>query len=482
MKKKLIRRFISGLFTVLLTANLLFAQSNNRVSPDVPRIFDYQGILTNAEGNPYNGSFDITFAIINTNDQSVLFEELVENLQVTNGLIHHLIGSAADTLDPFIFQNATALRIKVNDETLSPDILIAPAPVALVALYADSLKHPISQDVITSRINITSDDTAIVVRTTSTPAIYAEGGVSATKQNLSKNGSSPSRLLTNDEPPGAIHGVGNGDNPGVLGESETGTGVMGRSVEGFAVGGHSDNGWGVLATTRNGMALAATAMDPDGIAAEFTGKVNIYGELSLNDGKTRIDTAGEIYAKSLHTDDGSGNLTSGVNTQGEADYKKVTVPTLAGRTEINNLGIYHKDGQDNITDSWNYVEGVINTRRIIANQKNAAAATENYGKRLFYCDESTEVMFFDRGQGRLLNGEVTIHLDPMFLETVTIDDVHPMLVQVTLTSDCNGVYIAEKTTTSFTVKELMNGTSDASFDWEVAAKRRGYESIRMEEF
>ena len=56
-----------------------------------------------------------------------------------------------------------------------------------------------------------------------------------------------------------------------------------------------------------------------------------------------------------------------------------------------------------------------------------------------------------------------------------------MLVQITPTADCNGLFVAEKAGTSFTVKELRNGTSDATFDWEVAAKRRGYETVRLEQ-
>ena len=114
--------------------------------------------------------------------------------------------------------------------------------------------------------------------------------------------------------------------------------------------------------------------------------------------------------------------------------------------------------------------------------KNAIMQTANYGKRKLYCEEAAELFFFDRGEGQMVNGEATISLDPIFLETVTIDENHPMRVQITLTSDCNGVYVVGKTANSFTVKELMGGTSNATFDWEVAAKRKDYEDIRLEVF
>jgi len=126
---------------------------------------------------------------------------------------------------------------------------------------------------------------------------------------------------------------------------------------------------------------------------------------------------------------------------------------------------------------------------MVAGTKSAVVATASHGECKLYADESAEVYFFDRGGGQLVNGVAVIALDPVWLETVTIDAGHPMRVQVTLTGDCNGVYVAEKTAAgpstgsgqaSFTVRELRGGVSNATFDWEVAAKRKGYEDVRLE--
>lgn len=107
--------------------------------------------------------------------------------------------------------------------------------------------------------------------------------------------------------------------------------------------------------------------------------------------------------------------------------------------------------------------------------------TRSYGTRKHYADESTEVYHFDRGQGRLQNGETVIQLDPVYLETVTINSQHPLLVQLTPTADCRGLYVAEQTGTSFTVRELQGGVSNATFNWEAGAKRTGYEDVRLEQ-
>ncbi|MBL8879464.1 MAG: hypothetical protein JNG88_10125 [Phycisphaerales bacterium] len=96
-----------------------------------------------------------------------------------------------------------------------------------------------------------------------------------------------------------------------------------------------------------------------------------------------------------------------------------------------------------------------------------------------YAEESTEVLFNDHGRGQLQNGFAHIDLDAEFLQTVTISDEHPMSVFVQLEGDCNGVFVTNKTSTGFDVRELQNGRSDAPFTYRVIANRRLYEGLRM---
>jgi len=80
------------------------------------------------------------------------------------------------------------------------------------------------------------------------------------------------------------------------------------------------------------------------------------------------------------------------------------------------------------------------------------------------------------GSDELNNGEKIINLntvDPDFVKNISQNT--PLKVLVTLTGRANGIYVAEKTSTSFKVKELNNGASSASFDWLVIARRKGYE-------
>jgi hypothetical protein len=84
------------------------------------------------------------------------------------------------------------------------------------------------------------------------------------------------------------------------------------------------------------------------------------------------------------------------------------------------------------------------------------------------------------GEATLSAGRADVQLDPLFLETVTIDEEHPMKVFVQLHDEtCQGVAV-KKSETAFSVIELNGGRSDGTFDYRVVARRKGYEDARLE--
>lgn len=96
-----------------------------------------------------------------------------------------------------------------------------------------------------------------------------------------------------------------------------------------------------------------------------------------------------------------------------------------------------------------------------------------------YCQESPENWFEDFGEGQLSEGRCHIELDPLFLETVTINKQNLMKVFIQLNGDCNGTYV-ERGRTGFDVIELQGGHSNARFTYRVVAKRRGFEDKRLD--
>ena len=70
-----------------------------------------------------------------------------------------------------------------------------------------------------------------------------------------------------------------------------------------------------------------------------------------------------------------------------------------------------------------------------------------------------------------------MNIDPTFAETVSeTADYH---VFITPNGDSKGLYVFRKTAASFEVRESGGGTSSLSFDYRIVAKRRGYETQRL---
>jgi hypothetical protein len=107
----------------------------------------------------------------------------------------------------------------------------------------------------------------------------------------------------------------------------------------------------------------------------------------------------------------------------------------------------------------------------------AASVNGGAGKVALYSVQSPENRFEDFGSGTLSNGAATITLDPEFAQTVNLAAGYHVFI--TPTGDCKGLYVSNKTASSFEVRELAAGTSAVTFDYRIVAKRTGYENIRL---
>lgn len=91
--------------------------------------------------------------------------------------------------------------------------------------------------------------------------------------------------------------------------------------------------------------------------------------------------------------------------------------------------------------------------------------------------QSPENWFEDAGTGQLSGGEAVVNVESVFGETVNTGvEYHVFL---TPNGDCKGLYVAQKSATSFVVKELGGGTSSIAFDYRIMAKRKGFEQFRL---
>ena len=91
--------------------------------------------------------------------------------------------------------------------------------------------------------------------------------------------------------------------------------------------------------------------------------------------------------------------------------------------------------------------------------------------RILFSPEAPEILFEDYGIGKLVNGIAHINIDPLLKDAIYVDDNYPLKVFIQLEGDCNGVYVTNKSSNGFTVRELQSGQSNVPFSWHIVANR-----------
>jgi hypothetical protein len=225
---------------------------------------------------------------------------------------------------------------------------------------------------------------------------------------------------------------------------------------GVGVYGKSERSYGVVGEGRYGM-------------RGFGSNLGVYADadttavLALAEGADGVGVEGVGYASSgnnvgVH---GRTNSPSGYGILGSAQN---------GGISVGCLGIFSQSG------------GAFHaspTTTVWTTNKPATVKLLDGSQVKLFAEESTELYFSDYGEGRLNGGQAHVELDPVFVQTVTIDPHHPMKVFVQLEDDCRGVYVTRKTTTGFDIVELQAGKSSAAFTYRVVCKRRYYEDERL---
>lgn len=111
----------------------------------------------------------------------------------------------------------------------------------------------------------------------------------------------------------------------------------------------------------------------------------------------------------------------------------------------------------------------------VSGTKNRLVETESYGKRLLNAYETAVPYFGDIGTGEISpNGIGIVEIDPIFSETVSLDN-YVVFLQAEGPGEC---YIGEKSRERFAVF----GTPGLRFAYEIKAKQKGFENVRLDKY
>lgn len=129
---------IAVLASILVTA-LCFG-----VAADIPRLINYQGILTDSGGLPLDGPHNLTFKIYpdTTQGAAALWTEVHTGVPVNGGLFNVILGGTTALSDDLFAGAERWLGVTVDaDAEMFPRFRITSTPWALHAAVADSAIH-----------------------------------------------------------------------------------------------------------------------------------------------------------------------------------------------------------------------------------------------------------------------------------------------------------------------------------------------------
>lgn len=153
-----------------------------------------------------------------------------------------------------------------------------------------------------------------------------------------------------------------------------------------------------------------------------------------------------------------------------SDYAGINI--YSGDSTLLNIQAY--DNRATLTGSplemWNSNVSVMGSFDV-QGSKNASVPT-SIGRVNISAYETAEYYFGDIGRGKTVDGECTIEIESLFSETVNTNIDY----EVFLTPYGKGlIYVDEMTPGYFVVKG-----DDIPFAYEIKAKRKGYEDVRLE--
>jgi hypothetical protein len=456
-------RFVIAVLAVMLASTVALAE--------IPQVLGYQGRVTDNSGVPVSdGTYTMRFRIYTAETGgTLLWDSNNRSVALAGGIFNVMLGESPQPTLSLDFDQDYWLSVQFDGEYQNPRKRLGSVGYAYMAsglVPGTEVSGSVSSAAAIKGTNASTDGYGVHGYVSATTGYTYAGwfeSVSITGRGVYGRASANTGFATygvfGHSTSGAGRGVygyascTSGDTQGVYGTSLS---TDGQGVYGWA---YADSG------TTDGVHGLSSSTDGRGVrghASATSGTTRgVYGSSSSTEGSGvygyAFATTGTTYGVF-----GRSDATAGAAVRGWADANTGTADGVYGRSNSpDGYGIYYSGGLSGTGSK----SCVVKTSR---------------GPTLLYCQESPENWFEDFGEGQLANGRCHIELEPLFLETVTIDDASPMKVFVQPDDpECRGLAVV-RGASGFEVVELHGGDSSTRFAYRVVAKRKGFEEKRLE--
>jgi hypothetical protein len=304
-------------------------------------------------------------------------------------------------------------------------------------------------------------------------ASAVEGMINSTSPGLNSAGVRGINNGTGSQGVG-VWGTQNGGGTGVVGTTPSGIGVLGSSADGTGVQASSSTGPGIFASSAGGFGVQGESSTGTAVWASSGTGTGVYGET--------YSTENTVYA------------VEGISQSTASQLNTTAVRGMSLDTTANGIGVWGSQNgagygvYGTVTGNGYGVVGSAPTGSPgyglfalgdtgATGTKSAAVRFTDGRYRKLYCMESPECWFEDFGSATLRNGRAVVRLDPKFAQTVKTDAYHVFL---SAEGDSDGLFISEKRSNGFVVREQHGGRSTLPFSYRVVAIRKDVKAPRFQ--
>jgi hypothetical protein len=475
---------------------LVFSESS--VTPPIPHLINYQGMLTDDLGNPLNDTPDITFEIWNApSGGTKRWWETQSNVSVTNGLFNVILGNVNPINLSFYQDENYWLQIIVEEDTLPSRLKFTSVAFAYRAQKSDTAAYAISggsyshnhdadyvnvigpdsirstvanQNVFSVKSYGTGDANGIYIRALASSAdgivIDTAGNDGLEMVNIGARGVYMDGIEDNGI---EMHNVG-----------KSGIYMAGVGDDGIYVNDAGGNGLFVNLAD-NGVYIDSTRAGYHGIWVERGGNNGVYVHRAGYHGVSISDAGwdgfylnhADIYGLYINDSDDDGIRVANSDSDGIEAYG------FSGGGEFYSLyPLYYAVRAHAYKDSSQYYGLYVYGSGGITGTWSTKLSSPS-GDVPGYMVTSRDVELMASGTGNLVGGQAQITFDREFQEAVSPEI--PIRVVVTAQGAPSALlYVDNKSTYGFAVKQLeIPGLSlkndNVSFDWIAIARQKGYE-------
>lgn len=447
---------------------------------NVPLYFNYQGYLTDADGEPITATVPMTVTIYSdSSGGSSLLSRTFPAVPVERGVFNIKISlNPADTL-VFLTGQRRWIGLNVNGRMLEPRTEMATMPFALHAQYGDRAYRAELAGYADNSDKLDDRHATGFVWNGTTPQpatnFWIEGSGRANQQLVAyANGLASQPAIVGDVQ-GTCIGVYGGSKNGIgvyaTSDAATASYAQGKTSNAFAFWGHNSHAAG---TAVAGAGCSDTTFYLEGgSGGAFTARhIGLFAYAHDTTG-TGIATMGNRISDTVYTLlQGSGGAFNGTTVGVYGVARNLTGDRCGGFFRT-----FAGPGSDT---AWAYVAYNYGGQKfkVLGNGNVSTVMPTQDGSRILFAPESPEPLFEDYGTARLQNGHCRVNLDPVFLDCIEQQQDRTLRVFITLNDDCKGIYV-KSDATGFDAYEVGGGKSNAAFSYRVVGTRRGEAGVRF---